>query len=87
MLNSDCILPGTCNHWHTILYRNIDQNLVNSLHGLLNCETGGLDCRVITRENRTRVDCIHLKHILYNVLVRVIYSVDSGQYSYTILRL
>jgi len=60
MLNSDCILPGTCNHWHTILYRNIDQKLVNSLHGLLNCETGGLDCRVITRENRTRVDCIHL---------------------------
>ena len=26
-----------------ILYTNIDQTLVNSLHGLLNCEIGGLD--------------------------------------------
>jgi len=31
-----------------ILYTNIDQKRVNSLHGLLNCEIGGLDCRVIT---------------------------------------
>jgi len=30
------------------LYTDIDQNLINSLHGLLNCEIGGLDCRVIT---------------------------------------
>jgi len=35
----------------------IDQTLVNSLHRLLNCEIGGLDCRVIT-EYRTRVHCI-----------------------------
>jgi len=34
--------------------------LVNSLHGLLNCETGGLDRRVITTECRTRVHCIHM---------------------------
>jgi len=39
------------------LYTNIE--LVNSLHGLLNCEIGGLDCRVITTEYRTRVQCIH----------------------------
>ena len=30
------------------LYTNIDQTLVNSLHGRLNCEIGGLDCHVIT---------------------------------------
>jgi len=28
-----------------VLYTNIDQILVNSLHRLLNCEIGGLDCR------------------------------------------
>jgi len=28
----------------------IDQTLVNLLHGLLNFEIGGLDCRVITTE-------------------------------------
>ena len=31
-----------------LLYTNIDQTLVNSLHKLLNCEIGGLDCHVIT---------------------------------------
>ena len=36
----------------------IDQTLVNSLHKLLNCEIGGLDCHVITTEYRTRVHCI-----------------------------
>jgi len=38
-------------HEETILYillTNIDQKLVHSLHGLLNCEIGGLDCHVIT---------------------------------------
>jgi len=39
--------------WDTVivfqlLYTNIDQTLMNSLHGILNCEIGGLDCRVIT---------------------------------------
>ena len=29
-----------------VLYTNIDQTLVNSLHRLLNCEIGGLDCHV-----------------------------------------
>jgi len=31
-----------------VLYTNIDQKLVKSLHGLLNCEMGGLDCRILT---------------------------------------
>jgi len=39
---------------------NIDQKLVNSLHRLLNCAIGGLDCRVITTEYKTRVQCIHM---------------------------
>jgi len=36
------------------LYTNIDQTLMNSLHGLLNCEIGGLDYRIITTEYRTQ---------------------------------
>ena len=67
-----------------ILYGNIDQKLVNSLHRLLNCEIGGLDCHAITTEYRTRVHCIHMYHLFCNALVHVIYSVVSGQYSYTI---
>ena len=35
---------------YTILHENIDQTLMNSLHGLLNVEIGGLDCSVITTE-------------------------------------
>jgi len=31
-----------------VLYTNIDQTFVSSLHGLLNCEIGGLDGYVIT---------------------------------------
>ena len=31
-----------------LLYTNIDHTLLNSLHGLLNCEICGLDCHVIT---------------------------------------
>jgi len=30
------------------LYTKIDQTLLNSLHRLLNCELGGLDCHVNT---------------------------------------
>ena len=44
--------------WRCVLYTNIDQTLVNSLHGLLNCEIGGLECHVITPEYRTRIYCI-----------------------------
>ena len=47
-----------------ILYTNIDKTLPNSLHRLLNCAIGGLDCRVITTEYRTRVHCIHMHHFL-----------------------
>ena len=43
-----------------ILYTNIDQKLVNSFHGPLYCEIGGLDCRVITIVYRTRVHCIRM---------------------------
>jgi len=67
-----------------VLYTYIDQNLVNSLHELLNCEIGALDCRVITTEYTTRVNCVHTYHLLCNALVHVIYSVVSGQCSYTI---
>ena len=70
-------------HWfYTILYTKNDQKLLNSLHGLLNCEIGGLDCRVITTEYRPRVQCIHMHHLFCNALVHVIYSICSGQYSY-----
>ena len=60
-----------------ILHRNIDNTLVNSLHGLLNCEMGGLECRVITTctEYRTHAHCIHMYHLICNVLVHVIYSI------------
>ena len=42
-------LATTCTYSIVLLlYTNIDQKFVNSLHGLLNCEIGGLDCRIIT---------------------------------------
>ena len=68
-----------------LLYMNINQELVNSLQRLLNGEIGGLHCRVITTEYRTRVEhCIHMNHLFYNALVHVIYSGVSVQRSYTI---
>jgi len=45
---------------HKVVYTNIHQTLVNSLHGLLNCEIGGLKCSVSTTEYKTRVHCIHM---------------------------
>ena len=42
-----------------VLYTNIGQPLVNSLHGLLNCEIDGLDFHTITTEYITRDQCIH----------------------------
>jgi len=42
------------------LYTDIDQNRINSLHRLLHCEIGGLDCRVITTEYRIYVHCIYM---------------------------
>jgi len=65
-----------------LLYSNIDQPPVNSLHGLLNCDISGVDCHVITQEYRTRVHCIHL---FWNALVHVIYLGVSGQCTYTIV--
>jgi len=38
----------------------MDTFIRHSLHGLLICEIGGLDCRVIATEYRTRVHCIHM---------------------------
>jgi len=65
-------------------YTNIDQTLVNSLHGLLNCEIGRLYCHAITTEYRTHVHCIHMYHLFYNAMVHVIYLGVSGQCSLTI---
>ena len=42
------------------MYTNIDQTLVNSLHGLLYCGIGGLDSHAITTEYKTRVHYIHM---------------------------
>ena len=69
-----------------LLYTNIDQTLVNSLHLLMNCEIGGLDCCVITTEYRTRVHCIHILTLFCKALVHVIYLGVSGLCSHTILR-
>ena len=51
---------GQVSYLSVILYTKIDQILVNSLHGPLNCEIGGSHCRVITTEYRTHVHCIHM---------------------------
>jgi len=56
-------------HCLPVLNGSIDQTLVKSLHGLLNCEIGGLDCRVITTEYRSRVHCIHMFHLFCNALI------------------
>ena len=66
---------------YNLLHGNIDQALVNSLHGLLNCEIGGLDCRVITIENITHVHRLHMYHLFCNALVQINYSRVSDQYS------
>ena len=42
------------------LHGDIDQTLGNSLHGLLHCEIGGLDCCDITEEYIARVLRIHM---------------------------
>ena len=62
---------GVC---RLLLYKKIDQKLMKSFHRLLNCENGGLDCRVITTEYRTRAQCIHMYHLFCNALTHVIYS-------------
>ena len=45
---------------HMLLYISIDRTLMNSVNGMLNCEIGGLDRRVITTEYGIRVHCIHM---------------------------
>jgi len=66
------------------LYTNIDRTLVISLHGLLNCEIGGLDFRVVIKEYRTRVHCIHMYYLFCNAVGDVIYSGVSGECSHTL---
>ena len=49
-----------CLQFLLLLYTNINQTLVNSLHILLNGEIGGLDCHVSTTEYITSVHCKHM---------------------------
>jgi len=51
---------------------------------LLNFEIDGADVHVITTEYKTRVNCIHMLHLICNALVHLIYSGISGQSSHTI---
>ena len=67
-----------------LLYTHIDQILANLLHGLLNCDIGGLECRVITTEYRTPIHYIQMYHLFCNALARVIYSGVSVHCSHTI---
>ena len=41
-----------------VFFWNIDQTLVNSLHGLMNCEKGGLDC-VLLQHSIKYVSILH----------------------------
>jgi len=59
-------------HAILLLYTNIDQTL--ELHGLLNCEIGGLNCRGTTTEYRTRVHYIHMYHLFCNESVHILHS-------------
>ena len=62
----------------------------DTLHRLLNCEIGGLDCHVITiftTEYKTCIHRIHMYHLFCNALVHVIYSGASGQCSHTIAKI
>ena len=55
------LVSGQCSYTiHILVYANIDQTLMYSLHRLLNCEIGGLYCHVITVEYRTHVHYIHM---------------------------
>ena len=83
-----CIIGGYKNiNTDLQMYTNIDKTLVNSLHGQLKCEIGGLDCHVITTEYKTSVHCIHMYNLFCNALIHVIYSGVSGQCFHTILQL
>ena len=42
-----------------LLYTNVDQKLVNSLHGLLTCEIGGLDCVVLLQQSIEQVSIVY----------------------------
>ena len=45
-----------------VLHRNIDQTLINSLHGLLKSNISGLDCCVYTAEY---ISCPLNTHVTY----------------------
>ena len=57
-----------------VVYTYIDQKLVNSLNGLLNCEIGGLDYVVMTTEHSTRVYWINMLQLCHNALVGSVWS-------------
>jgi len=57
-----------------ILHGNIDQTLVNYLHGLLSYELGRLYYRVIIIKYITCVRCVYMLNIDCNALVHVIHS-------------
>ena len=68
--------------WNT----DIDQKL-NSLHGLLNCEIGGFDCRVITTKYRTSplntrvspiVQCVGPCNLFRSVWSMFVYNSSGG---------
>ena len=49
------------------MYTHIDQPLVNSMHGLFNCEIGGLDCRVIIEYRARANEWSHYQcHCMYS---------------------
>jgi len=69
------------------VYTHIDQTLVNSLHRLLNCEIGGLDCHVIIQQSIEHVSTVYtcytyfvmhwsiqfIREYLVNVLIQCMY--------------
>ena len=81
--------------YHVIVYKHWPDTCVNSLHGLLNCDISGLDCRVITTEYRTRVHFIHMLHVfvmhwsmwfIREYLVNLVnsYIISLTRYTYTL---
>jgi len=57
-----------------LLYTNIDQTLVNSLHRLLNCKIGELDCHAITTEYKTRAHCLYKLTRLFTMQLDITYT-------------
>jgi len=54
----------TCVHSNSATLYNVDQTLVNSLHGLLNCEMGGLDRHVI-KQSIAHVSIVYTYFVIH----------------------